>query len=444
MNEYMADRCDRIANSCYNAGLQRARERELSAAVPFLKRALLFNKRHTDARNLLGLIFYEIGEVGDALAQWVISTSLDPEGNAAVRYLDEIRRKRGRLKAYSQMITMYNTALAAAQNGNRDFAMHRLSGVCSEHPNYVRAALLLALIHMSRGEFGRAEYYLNRVLRVDRSNPDAVRYLAVVKKNRKERPEETAQEGGKNAYSHRQMTDDDVIIPPTYRESTGWQTIVNIGMGLLIGAAAVLFLYMPTKTAELTQLHNHDLMAVSEKLSKANNEIQSLTKENRSLTEARDALDSELNTVDESYTYKLSQFQKMIGILNDYRTDNYSHAADLYATIDVSQLTDIEDGSGISVSEIYTIIAERMNAEGYLSLYAMGERAYEQGNYEDAIAYYDKSLAINPEYQYALFRKAMSYKKLGDIQNANNLFGEVIMRFPDTELAREAQLERGY
>ena len=156
MNEYMADRCDRIANSCYNAGLKRARERELSAAVPFLKRALLFNKRHTDARNLLGLIFFEIGEVGDALAQWVISTSLDPEDNAAVRYLDEIRRKRGRLKAYSQMITMYNTALAAAQNGNRDFALHRLSGICAEHPNYVRAVLLLAVIHMSRGEFAGA------------------------------------------------------------------------------------------------------------------------------------------------------------------------------------------------------------------------------------------------------------------------------------------------
>ena len=38
----------------------------------------------------------------------------------------------------------------------------------------------------------------------------------------------------------------------------------------------------------------------------------------------------------------------------------------------------------------------------------------------------------------------MSYKQLGDIQNANSLFGEVIMRFPDTELATRAQHERGY
>ena len=43
---------------------------------------------------------------------------------------------------------------------------------------------------------------------MDTPMADAVRYLAVVKKNRKERPEETSQESGKNAYSHRQMTDE--------------------------------------------------------------------------------------------------------------------------------------------------------------------------------------------------------------------------------------------
>ena len=55
-----------------------------------------------------------------------------------------------------------------------------------------------------------------------------------------------------------------------------------------------------------------------------------------------------------------------------------------------------------------------------------------------------KALAINPDYEPALFKQAMSYKEMGDIQSANNLFGEVILRFPDTELARRAQQERGY
>ena len=45
------------ANSYYNRGLEMAKERDLSGAALYLKRALQFNKYHTDARNLLGLIF---------------------------------------------------------------------------------------------------------------------------------------------------------------------------------------------------------------------------------------------------------------------------------------------------------------------------------------------------------------------------------------------------
>ena len=40
-------------NSYYNRGLEMAKERNLSGAARFLKRALQFNKYHTDARNLL-------------------------------------------------------------------------------------------------------------------------------------------------------------------------------------------------------------------------------------------------------------------------------------------------------------------------------------------------------------------------------------------------------
>ena len=42
------------ANSYYNRGLEMAKERDLSGAALYLKRALQFNKYHTDARNLLG------------------------------------------------------------------------------------------------------------------------------------------------------------------------------------------------------------------------------------------------------------------------------------------------------------------------------------------------------------------------------------------------------
>ena len=76
-----------IANSYYNMGLERARLRDLSGAAECLKKSLHFNKYQTDARNLLGLIYYEVGEVGDALVQWVISMNLQPQENRADYYL---------------------------------------------------------------------------------------------------------------------------------------------------------------------------------------------------------------------------------------------------------------------------------------------------------------------------------------------------------------------
>ena len=77
-----------IANSFYNLGLEKARIRDLSGAAQCLKKSLHFNKYQTDARNLLGLIYYENGEVADALVQWVISMNLQPDHNLADHYLD--------------------------------------------------------------------------------------------------------------------------------------------------------------------------------------------------------------------------------------------------------------------------------------------------------------------------------------------------------------------
>ena len=52
----------RISNTYYNMGLEKAKVRDLSGAVVILKKSLQFNKKNTDARNLLGLVYYEMGE----------------------------------------------------------------------------------------------------------------------------------------------------------------------------------------------------------------------------------------------------------------------------------------------------------------------------------------------------------------------------------------------
>ena len=62
----------RLSNTLYNVGLEKAKVRDLSGAADSLRKSLRFNKANTQARNLLGLVYLEMGETVDALSEWVI------------------------------------------------------------------------------------------------------------------------------------------------------------------------------------------------------------------------------------------------------------------------------------------------------------------------------------------------------------------------------------
>ena len=54
------------ADYYYYIGLEEAQMHDLSGAEIYLKKALNYNKSHKNARNLLGLVYNEMGEGGKA------------------------------------------------------------------------------------------------------------------------------------------------------------------------------------------------------------------------------------------------------------------------------------------------------------------------------------------------------------------------------------------
>ena len=78
----------------YNQGLARAQERDLTGAAECLRQSVKLNKHNTKARNLLGLVYFEMGEAVAAISQWVISENLQPEKNLAETYLNAIQGMR--------------------------------------------------------------------------------------------------------------------------------------------------------------------------------------------------------------------------------------------------------------------------------------------------------------------------------------------------------------
>ena len=80
------------SNTLYNTGLEQAQVRDLSGAIVSLKKSLKYNKYNTQARNLLGLVYFETGEAVAALSEWIISKNIMPENNIASEYIERVRR----------------------------------------------------------------------------------------------------------------------------------------------------------------------------------------------------------------------------------------------------------------------------------------------------------------------------------------------------------------
>ena len=72
-------------------GLRKAQIRDMSGAIASLRSSLQFNRENIAARNLLGLVYYGIGEVPKALVEWIISKNLRPRDNIANYYIDTVQ-----------------------------------------------------------------------------------------------------------------------------------------------------------------------------------------------------------------------------------------------------------------------------------------------------------------------------------------------------------------
>ena len=429
----------RIANAYYNQGLALARQRDLTGAAAALKKSLRFDKFQTDARNLLGLIYLEIGEAGSALCQWVISLNLQEQDNLAEEYLQRVQGSGGYLETADQAAKKYNQALVYAQNENEDLAVLLLMRMLDDFPNYVKAQELLALLYIRHEDYIKAGRCLYQVLKVDCYNPTAQRYMAVAKHNTGKA--EVEKRKLKNAFSHRQMQDDDIIIPPSYKENTGWQSVMNILVGLILGVAVVYFLIMPAKQEAMNALHNKEQLANLEQINQKSLEIDSLMQQLEDAKKAQEAAEGSLEAMEADSGGVISQYQNMVKLLEAYRAEDAKTAVVLYTSMDMSVLTD-----GV-LNQTVAWIQQDMSENGWKTLLSMGDEAMSQesgAGASQAIDYYNRSLQIHPGNAEVIYKLGLAYEAVGDKDKANEYFGEIIMNYPDSEFMEDSKVRRGY
>ena len=426
---------ERIANCYYNLGLERAKLRDLSGAAELLKKALHYDKYQREARNLLGLIFFEMGEVADALVQWVISMNLLPEENPADYYLDEIQRKPAILRICSDNVKRFNQALDYAQHNNKDLAVFQLNQVISDSPNYVKAHILLALLYMDRGDWIKAGKSLYLVLTIDRNNPKALVLMDLVKKNTGRA--EIEQSKLKNVFSHRKMTDDDVMMPQEIRQLSPWSVSLLLLLGTGIGLFVFYLLMLPAGIRSANAKNNQELIAYTEKLDAANQKLSNVEEEKSKLQKSYDDAKANLDRYENQNASFMAQYQSLVNINNALSTGDILAAAEAYTKLDQSSITDS------SLQNMLNTVKSQMEGNVYLRLQEMGTAAWNAGKTDEALQYFTWSVKIRREAE-NLFLLARLQQSMGNTTEANQNFDSVVGEFPSSPYAERARSARGY
>ena len=345
----------KASNSYYNAGLAKARVRDLTGAITELRTSLSINRRNIKARNLLGLIYFEMGEAAKALSEWVISINLKPDKNVADVYIRKVKSNPNKLEIINQAVKKYNIALAKAKEGGDDVALIQLKKVVASMPHFVKAHLLLALLYMKKNEDERALKLLHKVLKVDRNNTIALKYIDEINHTGAQGDTKVESDDGYRTgkKADKALSGNDVIIPRnSYKEpSNGVFTVVYILLGIIIGVAIVWFLVVPSKLQNTKQESNDLVKKYSEQLSVYSIQITRLTDENAELQKKVENLQQDLAGY-EGTDGSMELYGSLVNATGLYLADKYQESQDVLNGLDVTKLpTD-------AAKELYTALLE--------------------------------------------------------------------------------------
>lgn len=299
-----AERFFRQSDYWYNDGLRKANMRDLSGAVSSLKRSLQYNRSNIAARNLLGLVYYGRGEVVEALVEWIISKNLKSYENIANYYIKKVQESPNELEQINQAIHKYNQCLVYARQHGEDLAIIQLKKVIQAHPTFLKAHQLLALLYIETEQYAKARQLLRRAHKMDITNTITLAYMHELSQMQKQKVTKLKEEKEETVtYS----LGNETIIQPvsaSLKDNAAVLTIVNIIIGIVLGAAVVWFLIFPTVIQNKTRETNNTIVELSEEVAARDTQISVLKDELESYRstdeEAKSAIESSGNT-QESY-----------------------------------------------------------------------------------------------------------------------------------------------
>lgn len=301
-NVLIQKKVDYLSRQYYNQGLEKASVRDLSGAINCLKQSLMYNKHNIQARNLLGLVYFETGEVVAALSEWVISKNLQPSRNLASEYINKLQANSNKLEAINETIRKYNDALNLCREGHEDMAAIRLKKILAQNPKLIKGYHLLALIQMKEGEYNKARRTLKRAARIDKTNTTTLRFLSEIDEQtgvstRLER-QKKRRFGSKGAEEKEAASiSRDMVIPTApYKERSRVSLFFTLVAGFAAGLLAFYLLAVPAIKQGIYREANQQIVKYSDAVSSQGAE---LTKAQNQAQESGDTVEAASKQIEE-------------------------------------------------------------------------------------------------------------------------------------------------
>lgn len=358
-NVLIQKKVDYLSKIFYNQGLEKASIRDLSGAIACLKQSLMYDKRNIRARNLLGLVYFETGEVVSALSEWVISKNLQPTRNLASEYINKLQANPNKLAAINETIKKYNHALMLCREGHEDMAAIQLRKILTQNSKLIKGYHLLALIQMKNGEWNKARRILKKAARIDKTNTTTLRFLREVDEQtgvttRLEKKKKGLFRSGTKENPDTDILGSERVAQPTvYREHSKVSVFFILMAGIAAGAVAFWLLAVPAIRQGIYQEANQQIVQYSESLASQGAELTKAQGEAKESGDTVESVTQELTTEQA----KSESYQALLQAYTYYQQQNLDEAAVEIQKVHVDVLTD-------SMKSVYTTIRDAIGVAG--------------------------------------------------------------------------------
>lgn len=415
------------ADHLYNMGLEKANQRDLTAARNYLRQAVQFYKEHTQARNLLGLVYYEMGEPAQAIREWVLSENFQPEDNPASEYLHRIEKD---MSTISGSVKRYNQALVYLKQNSRDLALIQMKQLMGRPYQMIRAKQLMALLYMQDGYFNRAHKLLRQCARTDRGDPTTRRFMQALEERRAVGKDASIRQAVVDAVETPREAD--VIIPQNSREyGSYFMFVLYIMIGLILGAGLVYYIVVPTVRRQEQEKNRTALESYENTMSALRGEIVDYTADIDRLNEQISVLQDENGQ--NSAAAGAANYEELLPILVAYINNDVESIMSEFVLLD----PDVDD-------ELYQSIYSRLRNDyednmGYRSFYR-GTEYMDTGEYQRALPMFELCYRLNGLDSRILYYIGLAHEMIGGNSEAVYYYQYASVNFPGEAWTQNSEL----